>query len=48
MTGDVTSGIIFGFNPRAHEGRDADMLLECSGIMGFNPRAHEGRDHVNQ
>ena len=35
------------FNPRAHEGRDAGMVIRSlRGKVSFNPRAHEGRDLV--
>ena len=40
-----TAAGIFGFNPRAHAGRDTmtvKSMLEAVG--GFNPRAHAGRD----
>ena len=39
----MACNLIFGFNPRAHAGRDQD----CSGYVvapSFNPRAHAGRD----
>ena len=32
------------FNPRAHEGRDARLVMRMAQIKDFNPRAHEGRD----
>ena len=35
-----------GFNPRAHEGRDAAGIGSGCVPRGFNPRAHEGRDEV--
>ena len=37
---------IFGFNPRAHAGRDKVGPVQTSHPEpGFNPRAHAGRDH---
>ena len=32
------------FNPRAHTGRDTQLIGGCMGFSGFNPRAHTGRD----
>ena len=32
------------FNPRAHEGRDAELMPLLPTWRCFNPRAHEGRD----
>ena len=34
------------FNPRAHVGRDPNMLLFNILTCGFNPRAHVGRDKM--
>ena len=34
------------FNPRAHEGRDAELMPLLPTWRCFNPRAHEGRDPV--
>ncbi len=36
----------FSFNPRAREGRDADIKLIRVWPSGFNPRAREGRDDI--
>ena len=35
----------YGFNPRAHTGRDGVLGLVLSYASCFNPRAHTGRDH---
>ena len=33
-----------GFNPRAREGRDSNLLPQSGTGACFNPRAREGRD----
>ena len=35
------------FNPRAHEGHDADSKTKSSALSHFNPRAHEGHDRID-
>ena len=45
--GNATVPFVFGFNPRAREGRDASSLAARISLNSFNPRAREGRDrHV--
>ena len=34
----------YGFNPRAHVGRDPTLRATLQVISRFNPRAHVGRD----
>ena len=34
----------FGFNPRAHAGRDSTPAGQSPTCLSFNPRAHAGRD----
>ena len=38
----------FGFNPRAHAGRDCSYIHGWPIHTGFNPRAHAGRDVPSQ
>ena len=42
------SAFRYGFNPRAHAGRDADADDDMTATDCFNPRAHAGRDMRGQ
>ena len=34
------------FNPRSHEGNDAEAIQYIADNWGFNPRSHEGNDYA--
>ena len=36
--------LFYGFNPRAHVGRDSSAKCHRAPLLCFNPRAHVGRD----
>ena len=36
------------FNPRSHEGSDADVAFTETAVNDFNPRSHEGSDRMHR
>ena len=41
------AGLVWGFNPRSHEGNDKCLCIILQYLSCFNPRSHEGNDKLD-